>query len=1035
MARFSTHVPLRQRLLVPLALLTVVAFTVLPILPASAVGNAVDLGVNVTQAGPGAQPVAGSTWTYTIHVTSSGPQASTGYMVRLTIPASTTVGAHDGRCAVTTTVDCTSTGLASPGSETFAVTVNIPSNYANNTHLVTAATITDWNGDIDANPTNDGPAGADAVVITQADLSIQKTGSATPVVPGGSSFTYSLKVTNNGPSDSVGGIVVSDTLPADVTFVSPGVGSSTDAACSASGQNVTCSDGATITAGGTNFRTFVVEVTVDPSHGHGFNDVLLNTASVAPAGGGTTDPNSSNNTSNQDSTNTHPEADLGFTSVSTSPLGSTGDPAVAGQTITYSATVENFGPSDAAAYTLTVATNAGTTFNSGSAGCSASAQVVCNSAGALALNATETFTVTLNVSPSFADGGTFANAVTIVPTTYEGPSPSHANAATPTINVVRKADLGVAASANPDGSPGNRVIAGTNETWTVTVHNYGPSDNSGYTLTLPVPAGTTFVSRTPAAGSSCSPGPGTVTCTHGLAFGVGDDVYTITVFIPSNFANNVPGTQPLSFHTAISGLNPADQNGNANVDFADANLTVVARADLASSAQTATVDAVNPVTGFAAPFPSGNRNTITYTMTVTNGGPSDARDVTVTDTLPAQLDGSTATICVTTGSSCTPTTPYTSGTPVSLITGASPQFLANGASVTVVVRAQVDGSLRGGPFTTGNNTVTFASPTLRTPNGPANSVSTTKTVSFPTVAAAPVLLSVDPGNGQIAVDWKAGPNDGGSSVTGYDIIVKPLPSGTTRFFFFSGNVPTSGTQFTMIVPASTPFLTNGTNYQVTVEARNGAGSSDPSNSINASPCLTCIIKQVSATQVQTLNTGSQTATTCPQKGIGATGTDTYVSCFQFPSNSAKAGLPLALNEGPFQPGACGTDPSCIGNQVVNVNPAGQGTGVVITQYIWVDRTVSTNVFGNPCVKRPCTGGNGTYEYEVFVNGTLVGTSVQKGQPNGSLPWCTTLPSTATACVKSLTAMSSNQAPNGNNGAKDLQIILLLRGDPRIGVSG
>ena len=46
MARFSTHVPLRQRLLVPLALLTVVAFTVLPILPASALGNAVDLGVN-----------------------------------------------------------------------------------------------------------------------------------------------------------------------------------------------------------------------------------------------------------------------------------------------------------------------------------------------------------------------------------------------------------------------------------------------------------------------------------------------------------------------------------------------------------------------------------------------------------------------------------------------------------------------------------------------------------------------------------------------------------------------------------------------------------------------------------------------------------------------------------------------------------------------------------------------------------------------------------------------------------------------------
>jgi uncharacterized repeat protein (TIGR01451 family) len=1032
MARFSAHVPLRQRLLVPLALLTVVAFTVLPILPASALGNAVDLGVNITQAGPGAQPVAGGTWTYTIHVASSGVDPSTGYTVRLTIPANTTAGAHDGRCAVTTTVDCTSTGLPSPGSETFVVTVNIASNYGNNTHLVTQATITDWNGDIDSNPTNDS-ANADAVVITQADLSIQKTGSTTPVVPGGSSFNYSLKVTNNGPSDSVGGIVVTDSLPADVTFVPAGGGSSTDTACSASGQNVTCSDGATITAGGTNFRTFIVEVTVDPSHGHGINDVLLNTASVAPAGGGTTDPNPSNNTSNQDSTDTHPEADLGFTSVSTSPLGSTGDPVVAGQTITYSATVKNFGPSDAAAYTLSVDTNAGTSFDSESGCGPVGAQVVCNSAGGLALNGTETFTVTLDVSPSFADGGTFANAVTIHPATFEGPSPTHANTATPTIHVVRRADLGVTASASPDGSPADRVIAGTPETWTVTVHNYGPSDNSGYTLTLPVPAGTTFVSRTPAAGSSCSPGPGTVTCTHALAFGVGDDVYTITVSIPSNFANNITDSQLLPFHTAISGLNPADQNGNAHDDFADADLTAVARANLSSSVQTATVDAV---TSFTSPFASGNRNTIAYTMTVTNNGPSDARDVTVTDTLPAQLDGSTAKICVTTGSSCTPTTAYTSGTPVSLITGTSPQFLPNGASRTVVVRAQVDGSLRGGPLTTGNNTVTFASPTLRTPNGPANSVVTTKTVSFPTVAAPPVLLSVDPGNGQVAVDWKEGPSNGGSSVTGYDIIVQPLPSGTPRYFFFSGNTPTSGIQFAMIVPASTPFLTNGTTYQVTVKARNGAGSSDPSNSISTSPCSTCIIKQVSGTAAVVLNTGtSSPGATCPQNGVGATTGDTYVSCYQFPQDAPKAGLPLALNESPFQPGACGGDPTCIGNQQVNVNPAGQGTAQTITQYIWVDRTVSTDVFGNPCVKRPCTTGKGTYEYEVFVNGALVGTSVQKGQPNGSLPWCTTLPPTATACVKSLIAMSSSQAPNGNNGAKDLQIIMLLRGDPRIGVSG
>ena len=1014
------------------ALLMIVGVTAIPAVPAHAADPSADL--SITKSGP-SNVLAGNYVDYTIGVHNAGPDTATGVLVQDSLgDALDDSGATF--CAAVGTLPCSPStayvasmsapDIPSGGDDVVVIHARVLPDTIDGDTIDNIASVsspvTDPNTD---NDTTGSPVSTS--VSTQADLSIDKTGSSTPVVPGGNSFDYSLKVTNNGPSNSTGGVVVRDLLPSGVTFVSPG-SSDTDADCSAVGQKVTCtsSSSSVIPADGVNFRTFPIEVTVAASYGNGIDGVLLNIARVAPRIGATQDPTSPD-TSNTDSTDTHPEADLGFSpSVSTSPLGTLGDPAVAGQTITYTATVKNFGPSDATAYTLSVDTNAGTSFDSGSPGCGpVGAQVICPSAaGGLALNATQTFTITLKVASSFADGGTFANDVTIHPITDEGPSPTHGNTETPTIHVVRKADLGVAASANPDGTPGNEVIAGRNETWTVTVHNYGPSDNSSYTLTLPVPAGTTFVSKT---GPSCV-GTGPFTCTHALAFGA-NDVYSITVSIPSNFANNVSDSQALPFQASISNLTPTDQNGNAHPDSANANLTVVTRADLSSPVQTATVDAV---TSFANPFTPGNRNTITYTMTVTNDGPSDARDVTVKDTLPVEL-GSPATICVTTGSSCTPTTPYTSGTVVSLM-GASPQFLPNGGSRTVVVRAQVDGSLRGGSLTTGNNTVTFASPTLRT-NGSANSVVTTKTVPFPTVAAAPVLISADPGNGQIAVDWKEGPNNGGSAVTGYDIIVKPLPSGTTRFFFFPGNVPTSGTQFTMIVPASTPFLTNGTSYQVTVEARNGAGSSDPSNSISTSPCSTCIIKTVSSTQVQTLNTGSATATTCPQPGVGATRTDTYVSCFQFPSNSPKAGLPLALNEGPFQAGTCGVDPSCIGDQQVNVNPAGQGAGVVITQFIWVDRTVSTDVFGNPCIKRPCTGGNGTYEYEVFVNGTLVGTSVQKGQPNGTLPWCTALPPTATGCVKSLTAMSSSQAPNGNNGAKDLQIILLLRGDPRIGVSG
>ena len=45
---------------------------------------------------------------------------------------------------------------------------------------------------------------------------MEKTGSASPVTPG-EPMTYSLTVTNDGPSDAES-VVVTDTLPAEVTF-------------------------------------------------------------------------------------------------------------------------------------------------------------------------------------------------------------------------------------------------------------------------------------------------------------------------------------------------------------------------------------------------------------------------------------------------------------------------------------------------------------------------------------------------------------------------------------------------------------------------------------------------------------------------------------------------------------------------------------------------------------------------------------------------------------------------------------------------
>ena len=90
------------------------------------------------------------------------------------------------------------------------------------------------------------------------DVAVTKTAStATPL--GGSTFTYTLIATNVGDADATG-VVVHDTLPAGVTFVSA------SAPCTQSAGDVTCSVG-NLAAGAS--ATVTITVTADPIAGAG----------------------------------------------------------------------------------------------------------------------------------------------------------------------------------------------------------------------------------------------------------------------------------------------------------------------------------------------------------------------------------------------------------------------------------------------------------------------------------------------------------------------------------------------------------------------------------------------------------------------------------------------------------------------------------------------------------------------------------------------------------------------------------------------
>jgi uncharacterized repeat protein (TIGR01451 family) len=140
-----------------------------------------------------------------------------------------------------------------------------------------------------------------------ADLAIAKSDSPDPVIVG-SSLTYALTVTNNGPGDAPG-VTVTDTLPTGVSLVSATPSQGT---CSL-GPIITCDLGDLANGVG---ATITINVTVDSSAcGPG----LLNTALVES---GVSDPDSSNNSASADTTVSCPCTILDDFNRSNGPLGS-----------------------------------------------------------------------------------------------------------------------------------------------------------------------------------------------------------------------------------------------------------------------------------------------------------------------------------------------------------------------------------------------------------------------------------------------------------------------------------------------------------------------------------------------------------------------------------------------------------------------------------------------------------------------------------------------------------------------------------------
>ncbi|HEY2961587.1 MAG TPA: DUF11 domain-containing protein, partial [Pyrinomonadaceae bacterium] len=441
--------------------------------------------------------------------------------------------------------------LSMPSGSSVTYTVNATIQSSATGSLSNTATVTEGAGVTDNNQANNSATDTDTLT-PQADLAITKTDGAASATPG-TPITYTITVTNNGPSDAPG-TSVADTFPGTltgVTFTSVAAGGATGNTAAGSGN---INDTLSMPSGSS--VTYTVNATIQASA----TGSLSNTATVA-AGGGVTDPTPGNNSATDTDTLTA-SADVSVTKAD-SP-----DPVIAGNNITYTITVTNNGPSDAQSLSLSDAVPANTTLVSVTtpSGWSRTDAVPAGGTGTLTFtratlgaSGSSIFTVVVNVTAGTANGTTITNTANVSSATTD-PTPGN-NSATATTLVQNNADLAISKTRAPSGT----IDAGSNVTYTIQFTNNGPAPASNVTVSDTLPAGVTVVSQSNPAGWTCNTipagGTGTITCTKASMANGESATLTVVVAVSCSVAN---GATINNTATIASGAGSPPDNDSGN---------------------------------------------------------------------------------------------------------------------------------------------------------------------------------------------------------------------------------------------------------------------------------------------------------------------------------------------------------------------------------------------------------------------------------------------------------------------------------------
>ncbi|MFZ1983427.1 MAG: SdrD B-like domain-containing protein [Desulfatitalea sp.] len=632
------------------------------------VPDGVDLSLSKSKA---PNPVAqGSPMTSTLTVHNNGPQTAAAGTITVTDTLDIALetytdpsysGANWSCSYSAPAITCIYNAALASGANASALVITTTATgvgaIANNAAVTYSGTPGDWNAGNNA--------ASSSVVSTfnplSADLSIAK---ATSTVGGvlktlehdEDTVTYTLTVSNAGPG-AADGVVVSDAIPGYIAAATAVTAAKTGGTSAAA---FTCATGATVTCtqqSGTIALGETVIFTITASRALRDGD-FTNTATVTSTTLG--DPAPGNNSA-ADTITIDPIADVQMQSKLITP-----DTVRAGVNATYVMTFRNNGPSSALGVGVTdtftvpggdtgftvisvsasqgvcAGLNPGSSYGPG-------AQTLTCTVGTLTSGQSET--VTLVIRPNWMaappDPRTLDNTVAITTTTWENTAHTdngnNSQSATLTIDaaavdiLVNKTDTTPAGpdplGYTPSPSGNDNLIA-----YRIATTNRGPSLATGVTFsdTIAPPAGKVItllrVSDSAfgaaSATTTCLPAPPqtsgagaplATSCTIGQDLSAGATVERYLIFQVETAPNSGGDTYA---DTVTVACNETDSNPANNTE--NETTTVRVRSDLS-------------VTKTASTTPVQLREPFYWTLQITNNGPGDSLQTTLTDTLPTGM--------------------------------------------------------------------------------------------------------------------------------------------------------------------------------------------------------------------------------------------------------------------------------------------------------------------------------------------------------------------------------------------------------------